>query len=57
MSGKEVVRFPANAIPNRVIVQGQNIYYGNKGESKHGHTVVVNGEIQYSRTREGRRLK
>jgi len=57
MPEKQVYRFPANATPNRVTVDGSNTYYGNKGEPFHGHSVRGPDGIVYARTREGRVLK
>jgi hypothetical protein len=57
MPEKQVFRFPDNATPNRVIVKDQNIYYGNRGESRHGHTVVKDGQIAFARSRDGTPIK
>jgi len=54
----EVIRFPKNATPNRIILDDAgtqlNVYYTNAGDKGHGHSVVVDGKIVYARTRSQR---
>ena len=55
--GKTVFRLPDNVTPNRIIVvrEGErvDIYYGNKGERDHGHSVFKGGKQVYARSRKG----
>jgi len=56
---KESIRLPNNVSPNWVVVRTtgyrQDIFYGERGEPTHGHTVIdlSTGEIKYARTMKG----
>jgi len=60
---KKVIRIQGldtqSITPNRIIVEDRadgktNVYYSNKGDVNHGHTVLnTSGEIDYARSRGG----
>jgi hypothetical protein len=57
MAKTERASLPGNVSPNRMTQttsgDRRDTYYGNKGESQHGHTVEKGGKTEYSRTMRG----